>query len=43
MELERNVGLTPFDVFPNSSKKVWWICKKGHEWEARIYSRNKGN
>jgi hypothetical protein len=20
--------------------KVWWICEKGHDWQARIYSRN---
>ena len=25
-----------------SNKKVWWICNKGHEWEAVIYSRVKG-
>ncbi|WP_081825481.1 zinc-ribbon domain-containing protein [Bacillus sp. UNC41MFS5] len=29
-------------VTPGSDKKVWWICKKGHEWEAHIYSRNSG-
>ena len=22
--------------------KVWWICDKGHEWEATIHSRNQG-
>ncbi|MDB3883712.1 zinc-ribbon domain-containing protein, partial [Candidatus Marinimicrobia bacterium] len=27
----KNGGLTPFDVTPGSGKKVWWICKKGHE------------
>ena len=39
---EKNIGLTPIDVKPNSDKKVWWKCSKGHEWEARIYHRNKG-
>lgn len=24
-----------------SAKKVWWICDKGHEWEAIINSRTK--
>lgn len=40
---EKNLGLTPMDVLPNSCKKVWWKCNKGHEWQARIDSRNNGN
>ena len=40
---EKNVGLTPMDVSSNSHKKVWWICKKGHEWQAIIKSRSKGS
>ena len=40
---EKNNGLTPMDVTPNSNKKIWWKCKKGHEWQATIYSRNQGN
>ena len=39
---EKNNGLTPVDVSPNSNKKVWWKCSKGHEWQAIIQSRNKG-
>ena len=39
---EKNNGLTPVDVMPNSSKKVWWRCSKGHEWQARVADRNKG-
>ncbi|MBE6565331.1 MAG: hypothetical protein E7655_08675 [Ruminococcaceae bacterium] len=38
----RNSGLTPIDVMPNSSKKVWWKCSKGHEWQASIAHRNDG-
>jgi len=37
--------LTPDEVAPNSNKKVWWKCKKGHEWQARIaerHSRGRG-
>ena len=30
-------------VRPGSGQKVWWICGKGHEWEADISSRNRGN
>jgi very-short-patch-repair endonuclease len=26
-----------------SNKKLWWLCSKGHEWEAIIANRNKGN
>ena len=40
---ERNAGLTPTDVMPNSGRKVWWKCCKGHEWQARIANRNHGN
>ena len=39
----RNNGLTPADVLPNSDKKVWWICEKGHEWQTQIKVRTKGN
>ena len=37
---EKNNGLTPADVMPNSGKKVWWKCDKGHQWQARIDHRN---
>jgi len=38
----KNGSLRPSDFSPNSRKKVWWVCKKGHEWEASIHSRNLG-
>ncbi len=38
---EKNNGLTPADVTPNSDKKVWWKCHKGHEWQSSINNRNK--
>lgn len=37
--------LPPESFTEGSNKKVWWICDKGHEWEARICDRtlqNKG-
>ena len=40
---EKNSGLTPDEVMPNSNKKVWWKCSKGHEWQATIANRNNGN
>ncbi len=39
---EKNDGFTPSDVMPNSGKKVWWKCAKGHEWQQKIYHRNNG-
>ena len=40
---EKNNGLTPAELLPNSDKKVWWKCSNGHEWQATIGSRNKGS
>ncbi len=39
----RNGNLKPTDVTCASNKKVWWMCKNGHEWEATVNSRNRGN
>lgn len=38
----RNGHLGPQDVTPGSKQKVWWICVQGHEWEATIRSRSRG-
>ena len=40
---EKNNGLTPTNVTPSSNKKVWWKCSKGHEWQAIIGNRHRGN
>ena len=40
---EKNIGLTPADVTPNSHLKAWWKCSQGHEWQATICNRNGGN
>jgi len=40
---EKNTDLTPANVLPNSNKKVWWKCSKGHEWQATINHRNNGS
>ena len=34
--------LTPSEVTSSSSKKVWWKCSKGHEWETTISHRTRG-
>ena len=39
---EKNGCLTPTDVTPGSSERVWWRGKNGHEWQAQINSRNQG-
>jgi len=36
---EKNQGLDPKKIAHKSSKKVWWKCKKGHEWQTKIYHR----
>lgn len=38
---EKNYPLTPNDFTLYSHKKTWWICEKGHEWEAIIKNRTK--
>lgn len=34
---------TPNDVSSGSKRRVWWQCEKGHEWQAVIYARVRGN
>jgi uncharacterized Zn-finger protein len=38
----KNGSLSPMDVRPGSSTKVWWICSKNHVWQATVNSRNQG-
>jgi len=40
---KKNGKMTTSNVTPHSQKKVWWKCKKGHEWEAVIGARSKGS
>jgi len=42
-DYEKNNPLLPSQVNPESPKKVWWICPKGHEWEAQINNRITGS
>ena len=39
---EKNGGIKPTDVTYGSTKKVWWKCEKGHEWQAVIFTRSQG-
>ena len=36
---EKNVDMTPENTPPQSGKKVWWKCAKGHEWEESVQYR----
>ena len=39
----KNGDLTPYDVSPNSTKQIWWLCKEcGFEWQASPHDRRKG-
>jgi len=38
----KNGSLNPKSVSPGSGRKVWWRCKKRHEWIASIDNRGKG-
>ena len=38
----KNENLMAIDVMAGTQKKVWWLCKKEHEWQARIDHRNRG-
>ena len=35
----KNKELTPKQITTGSGKKVWWLCPKGHSYEASINSR----
>lgn len=39
----RKNTLNPANISKGSNKKVWWVCDKGHEWEAMINSRTRIN
>ncbi len=38
----KNGDLKPEQMLPGSGKKVWWLCKFGHEWSAPVYRRSYG-
>ncbi|WP_400240167.1 zinc-ribbon domain-containing protein [Methanomethylophilus alvi] len=36
-------ALKPSEVTKKSNRNVWWICDKGHEWQATIHRRVDNN
>ncbi len=41
-DFESNTYLLPTMFTRSSNKKVNWICRQGHRWEASIDSRTRG-
>lgn len=39
----RNEDVLPDEITLGSTRKVWWICKEGHSWEAYPYDRRAGH
>jgi hypothetical protein len=39
----KNKKLNPRDITSRYDKQLWWLCEKGHEWEATFKSRIKGD
>lgn len=40
--LTKNAGVFPAEVTRKSRAKVWWTCKSGHDFEARVGERVRG-
>ena len=40
---DKNGGTAPWEVTSHSSRKVWWRCEKGHEWQAAVCHRAKNH
>jgi hypothetical protein len=39
----KNGAFTPRNISANSMEKIWWVCKKGHEYQSRPNHRNQRN
>lgn len=33
---------SPQEITAGSNKKAWWVCPRGHEWQAQVAKRAKG-
>ena len=40
---EKNGSLKPKEISSGSSKKIWWKCLMGHEWQAAVNTRAAGS
>ena len=41
-EKNHDLGFAPNEITFGSIIKVWWVCDKGHEWEATPNNRSRG-
>ena len=41
-DYQRNT-LDPSQILPYAHDKAWWICERGHSWQAVVFSRTKEN
>ena len=39
---DRNAPITPEQVAYGSHRMAWWVCQKGHRWQAMVKSRAAG-
>lgn len=39
VELNKDLGRTPFDVSPGSDLTPYWTCSEGHTWQTSVYAR----
>jgi len=40
-DVSKNIGLLPTDICYASNKKYWWICIRGHSWQASASTRQR--
>ena len=40
-DVGKNEGITSTEICSKSGKKIWWLCNKGHSWQASVISRTK--
>lgn len=38
-DFQKNAPLTPSQVMPGSTRRVWWLCANGHSWKTRVSAR----
>ena len=43
LAVTKNGKIKPSKVVPGSGKKAWWLCEKGHSYDAIIGNRTKPN
>lgn len=41
-DYEKNFPLHPEDVMSCTGQYIWWKCKHGHSWRAKLAARNNG-